>query len=305
MLGATVTSGGGESNLPISQPPSDTINQKPFMPEQCLFCNRSNNDFITNLLHMQTTHGLFIPDKQRLIVELEVLIEYVHLVIYGYNECICCGTQRSSVMAVQQHMLGKGHCRFDIAEESSEFADFWNYSDASSGDEMSDEEDSSAEGLDKDNSREGVVQVDDSSLRLLSGKLISKNSPSQQHQQRSAVRKQRAAIETTQHHATAQSSDRPTSTQIVAVSGDGPKGLTKSGKKEQAFTTQLSRLSQNDRASLMHLPASQQRSILTTQHKQAEKAKKAERRYQCRVEGLGNKTLQAHYRPAGPMRANG
>ncbi|KAM0497901.1 hypothetical protein ACHAQF_005956 [Verticillium nonalfalfae] len=83
--------------------------------------------------HMQKVHGLFIPDKKRLIVDLETLFSYLHLIIVRHNECICCGTQRASTLAVQQHMLGKGHCKFDIASDDSEFADFYDFSGSEAG----------------------------------------------------------------------------------------------------------------------------------------------------------------------------
>lgn len=83
---------------PIVNPTEDPI----FNQEQCLFCNKLLGSFESNVAHMQTAHGLFVPDRKRLIVELETLFSYLHLVIVGYNECICCGTQRNSTLAVQQ-----------------------------------------------------------------------------------------------------------------------------------------------------------------------------------------------------------
>ena len=58
---------------------------------------------------MQKSHGLFIPHHQHLAVDLETLFRYLHLVIFGYRECIQCGTERATIQAVQQHMIGKGH----------------------------------------------------------------------------------------------------------------------------------------------------------------------------------------------------
>lgn len=42
------------------------------------------------------------------VVDVEALLAYSDLVIFGYRECLCCGSQRSAVDAVQQHMKGKG-----------------------------------------------------------------------------------------------------------------------------------------------------------------------------------------------------
>lgn len=310
MLGGTTISSGSHNPTTTAAASASTLaldvnDQQLFSSEKCLFCNKNSDDSELNLLHMHTTHGLFIPDRRHLIVELHVLLEYLHLVIHGYHECICCGTQRNTTLAVQQHMLGKSHCRFDIAEEGSEYADFWNLSDSGSDEDMSSEEDEPVmEERTYGRPMGKAVQLDGSSLRLPSGKLISKSSPSQQHKQRKEGRIQRAATAADGADIIASEIDG-VSVDLISSSSSGPKSITKSEKRAQVFTTQLSRLSDNDRRSLMHLPTSQQRSILATQQRQAEKAKKAERRYESRVEGLGNKTLQANYRAAGPMRPNG
>ncbi|KAH6653297.1 C2H2 type zinc-finger-domain-containing protein, partial [Truncatella angustata] len=295
MICTTTTSGSSSASTSSSSQPS-FMGETAFFPERCLFCNKNSDDFQINMLHMKTAHGLFIPDKDNLLVELEVLIEYLHLVIHGYNECICCGTQRNSTLAVQQHMVGKSHCRFDIAGEESEFADFWDLSRAESGSDDSDEEESTTKEGGRRKGPGDAIHLDGDSLRLPSGKLVSKHSISQQYQRRAEAQKHKAAIEG-RRETTTQPKDPTSSTALIASSTGGHKRPTKSEKREQAFTTQLSRLSDNDRKSLMHLPASEQRSVLSTQKKQEEKVKRAERRYQSRVEGLGNKTLQAHFRP--------
>lgn len=79
---------------------------------------------------MHKNHGLFIPSSiddgsHTLSVDLETLVRYLYLVIFGYNECLQCHTQRQSVNAVQQHMMAKGHCRIDLDDKESEFRDFY------------------------------------------------------------------------------------------------------------------------------------------------------------------------------------
>lgn len=102
MIGAITATSGASSPVdhttPLETPRQDPI----FNQEQCLFCNKLFGTFEANVAHMQTAHGLFVPDRKRLIVDLETLFAYLHLVIVGHNECICCGTQRSSTLAVQQ-----------------------------------------------------------------------------------------------------------------------------------------------------------------------------------------------------------
>jgi pre-60S factor REI1 len=302
---ASTTSGNPEPQ-PTLQSSSAPLETQVFVAERCLFCNKSSMTFESNLLHMQTLHGLFIPDKGHLIVDLETLIEYLHLVIHGYNECIYCGTQRGSPQAAQQHMMGKGHCRIDIADQGSEFADFYDFSEA----EDEDQDDSEVEirnGLKSDKKTVGqAIQPDDNSLRLSSGKIISKSSASQPHTQRKA-RSHSANIQShIEDGSSALESDQPSSPLSPSRGvGRGGLALTRSEKRDNAFATQLSRLSANDRNSLAHLPTAEQRTILTTQQKQAEKSRRAERRYQSRVEGLGNKTLMKHFVPDTPGRSNG
>lgn len=312
MIGATSasTSSSSGSNTTTASTHMNDTKSLPFEPARCLFCNQDRSDFESNLSHMRSAHGLFIPHRQHLIVDTEVLLEYIHLIIFGYNECICCGTQRSSPLAAQQHMLGKGHCRFDMDRQDSEFADFWDFSETDSSSENSD--DDNVSGNRESNSGEngnikgsgGIVRLDEASLRLPSGKLISKNSSGQRSQRRADDRKQQAAIVGKTSDAT-QIGGATQSTALIPALGDTSKSLTKSERRAEAFSGQLSRLSESDRQSLIHLPTSEQRSILAAQQRQAEKARQAERRYQSRVEGLGNKTLQAHFRPDCPARRNG
>lgn len=105
MVGDTTTSGGSgsptTSSHRIELPGKDTV----FNDQQCLFCNKFFGSFDSNVSHMQTAHGLFIPNKEHLIVDLDTLFSYLHLVIFVYNECICCGIQRNTTLAVQHRKL--------------------------------------------------------------------------------------------------------------------------------------------------------------------------------------------------------
>ncbi|KAM5344503.1 hypothetical protein ACJ41O_013039 [Fusarium nematophilum] len=94
-----------------------------FIPENCLFCGKANDTFEDSLAHMTSTHSFTVPYQDRLAVDLETVVAYLHLVIYGYHECICCATRRSTVEGVQQHMMAKGHCRYDMSLDLEEFYD--------------------------------------------------------------------------------------------------------------------------------------------------------------------------------------
>ncbi|KAK8125786.1 uncharacterized protein PG998_001545 [Apiospora kogelbergensis] len=274
-----------------------------FIPESCLFCNKQLEDTDANRSHMQTVHGLFIPSRDRLLVDLDTLFDYLHLVIFGYNECISCGIQRNTPLAAQQHMMGKNHCRFDIAGEGSEFADFYDFSEA----EDDDGEDNAGDGVtvSESTAMKQATWIDDNSLRLPSGKIISSRPDSL-----AGLSRQKKTIaqwnQISSRLKISQQQPPDTATSLAECS-DSPrtKALTKSEKRETAFRTQLANMRVGDRQALAHLPLPQQRSEIATSLKQLKKARQLERRHQISTERSGNKTLMKHYVADGPARPNG
>ncbi|KAF3064417.1 hypothetical protein GL218_01325 [Daldinia childiae] len=123
-----------------------------FDPGSCLFCAQESDTLDDNMTHMAAAHSFNVPFQEFLAVDLDTIIEYLHFVIFGYRECICCGTRRGTVEGVQQHMVAKSHCRFDISIETEEFYEM----------------------LRSENAVIDQAQRDDSTpVRLPSGKLIS------------------------------------------------------------------------------------------------------------------------------------
>ena len=98
---------------------------------------------------MASHHSFSIPKADCLSVDPETLIWYLHLVIFGYSECILCSKQKSSLEGVQHHMVAKAHCRFDIA---GDFADFYD--------------------LDAGASVAGLADTEEHTLTLPNGKVI-------------------------------------------------------------------------------------------------------------------------------------
>ncbi|KAH7002621.1 C2H2 type zinc-finger-domain-containing protein [Ilyonectria destructans] len=92
-----------------------------FVPGKCVFCPQESGTLDDSMTHMAAVHGFSVPFQDCLAVDLETVVWYLHFVIYGYQECICCGARRSTVEGVQQHMVAKGHCRFDISPDTEEF----------------------------------------------------------------------------------------------------------------------------------------------------------------------------------------
>lgn len=249
-----------------SESDTDIENPNPeFIEDECLFCNEKSGTFDANVTHMSKSHSFIIPYQKSLSVDFETLIWYLQFVIYGYRECILCGTRRSSVEAVKQHMIGKGHCRFDV---NGDLADFYDLSDSEKG---------VAE----------LVQPDDTTLRLPSGKILS-------HQAHQAARP----------HGSRQSSEH-SQQPPVAARLSASTALERKDRKAGAITTLVSQLSTNDQRSLAHLSSAEQRSVLATRKKQLDMARREQRRAQVRVERLGNRTLMKHFKNDVPGRSLG
>ncbi|KAI0448820.1 C2H2 type zinc-finger-domain-containing protein [Xylaria acuta] len=278
---------------------------QPFTPGQCLFCPSFSLSFGDSVIHMQKSHGLFVPHQQHLAVDLETLFRYLHLVIFGYRECIHCGTERTTVQAVQQHMTCKGHCKFDISEKDSEFAEFYDFSepedDAESdiegdGDEKTQEETATS-------SSQKPLLADEDSLRLPSGKIISRQSSAQAGPSFTQLRRRtRAPASQLESPLVEPDEEEGPSKEELDSDTRETRSLSKREKRERATVAyQLANMSASDRTSLMHLPASQQRSILATQHRQTENVQKEERRRQGKIDRKGNKNLYAYWHTETPV----
>lgn len=278
-----------------------------FTPGQCLFCPDAASTFADSVTHMQKSHGLFVPLSQYLIVDLKTLYSYLHLVIFEYRECIQCGTERATVQGVQQHMTGKGHCKFDISNQDSEFAEFYDFSDPEE-DGKSDiwgDSERQERNLDETATRSSPkpVMADEHSIRLPSGKIISRHLPAHMAPSPTKFRRRTQTLASRLEYSVAKDSDEEGSSNEEADS-DIPETqlLSKSKKREKAAVTyQLSNMRANDRTSLMHLSTSEQRSILATQHRHAEKVQKQESRRRTRIDRKGNKNLYAYWHTETPV----
>ncbi|KAM0355093.1 hypothetical protein ACHAPU_000951 [Fusarium lateritium] len=272
-----------------------------FIPERCLFCPTISPTFLENVAHMQKAHGLFVPHKQHLIVDLETLFKYLHLIIFDYRECIYCGTERSTIQAVQQHMVGKGHCKFEVLQDS-EYADFYDFSrpQTSLEDEPESEDDADEYGDKTSQPDHKPLQIGQDSLRLPSGRLISKKSSRQVEPSISQLHRQTKpkhfqfeyeSAEVEVEHGKKHDSDGP-----------NDRTLTRREKRQQATVTyQLANLSASDRNALIHLSASEQRSLIATQHRLTEKVQKEESRRQRQIDRKGNKNLYAYWHTETPV----
>ena len=243
---------------------------RPFNPVQCLFCRQSGATLEDNLEHM-SKHGLAIPETQ-LIVDSETLIEYLHLVIFGYFECLYCGSQRQNAQGAQQHMLGKGHCKLNILDEKSEYRDFFEFGSTSG-----------AHGVER-----AEFLHEDNAIRLASGKVLlhrsqAKPRPEHRHEPKNTQTQPAPLI-----------NSGPAISRFDAESAYDPAAPESKRlvKREAAYQTQLASLRHADRLSIMHLPTWKQRALVMESKKQVEKARKQENEMLLKIQLRTNKTLK-------------
>lgn len=252
-----------------------------FEPTHCLNVSESID---TNLDHMSKSHGMIIPSPHQLTVDPTTLLQYLDLVISVYHECLTCGTQRRNAQAIKQHMLGKKHCAFDISDVESEYREFWNFGDDGAG-----------------------VQVDGENITLPSGRVVmSRSGQSTQQRQRptgsgamSWSRMNASSLEASRS-SPSESSHPSANTSSTPKQSSHKQALTKQDLRAINLDKQLGTLRTSDRLALAHLPASEQRAILATQHSQLQKARRQERDMQARLQRKNNQTLMKHFVPDVP-----
>ncbi|KAL7940642.1 C2H2 type zinc-finger domain-containing protein [Trichoderma barbatum] len=227
-----------------------------FSPEQCLFCGAENDTFNDNLAHMSKEHSFAIPHEDDLIIEPETLIGYLHLVIYGYGECIMCAVSRDTVEGIQHHMTAKGHCRFNI---NSDVAEFYNIA-------------------------RPEYYVNERILRLPSGKLLG-------HRTRASGS---AAPKAARH--SVERRIEPTTLQLATPTRFSELVSTQDYNTAPPPHTRLSQLTRGDQQSLAHLPNHEVRSLLATSARHNDQFRREEKHTQLKLGTAGNTTLTGHFR---------
>lgn len=300
-----------------------------FVPEACLFCPQISSNFQVNLIHMQKSHGLFIPASiddgaLSLAVDMETLISYMHLVVFGYHECLLCGTQRANGRAARQHMMGKGHCRIDLSSVDSEWRDFYEADDnllsedQGEGGEAS--EDEAEESSFDAKQRAAHVRtggqilpvVDGDSLRLSSGKVISHRTapaakdpvrkPLAKHSRRGDSHLLLEDFISTPQQTTTTNSDTNTATSSLnpeeapdyqnsrtPLLSPQTESLSRAdrrllGANKSAVTIAVATMSKRDRAALAHLSPAERRAMVVSQFRQQDRVHIAKRKYWSKFE---------------------
>lgn len=310
----------GHKGSDISPEPKTEPTEPGFIPTQCLFCNAASPEFGSNLSHMSRSHSLFIPaaidnGSLALAVDLETLVRYMHLVVHTYHECLFCHTQRQTAYAVQQHMTGKGHCRVDLEDGGSEFRDFYERPRGGGGESEGGSSGEETPGSEDEDAEEGEAEVggDAAPLRLQEGSLLLSSGKVLSHRSAPAAKHHRPLAETqksTRRGALAAASSQPESPTQQSEDGAGPSGptaespaadtgraLTRLERRAEAnnrstLSLAMARMSLSDRAALAHLPAAEQRATVLRQFKQQDRARHESRRFWSKVELRGNKTVK-------------
>ncbi|KAI1269269.1 C2H2 type zinc-finger-domain-containing protein [Xylariaceae sp. FL1019] len=279
---------------------------RPFAAGQCLFCPALSPSFSDSVVHMQNSHNLFVPHQRHLIVSLESLFGYLHLVIFEYRECIHCGTAKATVQAVQQHMTGKGHCKIDILQGDSEYADFYDFSmpDSDVPSHSDDDEDGKEEVLEDAARSLGCKPqlVDEDTIRLPSGRIISRHSSAPSAPSSTHLRRRQRTTVSQLKSTLAKPNEQGSSEEDVDSGVLDTRLISKREKREQAtMAYQLANLRANDRTSLMHMSAAEQHAFLAMQHRHEDKIQKRESRRRGKIDRKGNKNLYAYWHTETPV----
>jgi len=109
---------------------------------QCIFCNQMCEDIDTNLSHMESLHGMFIPEKEYL-VDLSGLFTHLHSLIFDLHECLYCHKVKGTAMGIQTHMRDRGHCMiaYSTEEDMLDIGEFYDFRSTYSDDEEDSEAD--------------------------------------------------------------------------------------------------------------------------------------------------------------------
>ena len=125
------------SNRSSDEEVSDNEGEQSASPFQCLFCSRgfASDDvgFATNLEHMRTVHGMFIPDPE-MVADTQSFVGYLATEVRAWHECLYCGATKPSTRSIQSHMRDRGHCLLNFDREP-ELLDFWESSRWVDGDD--------------------------------------------------------------------------------------------------------------------------------------------------------------------------
>lgn len=271
---------------------------------RCLFCRRPSSDLSQNTSHMLRAHGFSIPDQDHLAVDLETLLEYLDMVINVHAQCIHCFTQRATGEAARQHMLAKGHCVIDVSGEESEYRDFYDWQSSHDEERGQQEEEVDSSSDERKEQTEASVRLDDGTMRLASGKLVSNRTARRPRRPRAEMHQELERLQDSPP-APLNATATPAPTSTESASSTDLSQLLPNDMPPPKHLRALATLRATDQQALAHLPAAQQRALLATQLQQRNAADRAQRTMDAQISGKGNKTMMKFFLPRVPKRKNG
>lgn len=199
-------------------------------------------------------------------------------------------------------MMGKGHCKIDIMDQKSEFRDFYDFDMGSEASDASDNSDGPEMG-ERGHVRQRQVTVtfahlDDKlkTLRLKSGRTLGHRSDAKPRTFRRRLPDDRRALPETNpsnqadEEEAAVSSSTPASRDMSSVRSAS--ALARKAKREVVFERQLASLRAEDRLSLAHLTAPEQRAVLARTKAQVERARREENEMKLKIQLKANRSIK-------------
>jgi len=287
-------------NMSISTADSSPASPNPhFDPSACLFCPQTNLSLAQNLSHMSTAHSFHIQTTN-LLVETTTLLAHFHSVINDCFECLYCRKSLRSSEAVKQHMLHKGHCMYDIASgEDAVVKGYYGFDAAEAEFEgvkaalTARLEDSrvsrqeAAASMCRDRKKEDVESRSaEASVRDSESSVSDDDDDDSRFGYRDGNDRGDDASHNDDDDAHLDGDTDTSSQQLITPLIS--RAQARAQHQPSTFESQLSRLRESDRKSLQHLPTSQQRALLATQHKQMEKGGRAAGAKRGALESAGN-----------------
>jgi pre-60S factor REI1 len=234
-----------------------------FDPSMCLFCLHHSSDLDESFTHMQTAHGLSIPNQDRLF-RLDSFVHYLFTIIFEFNECLYCGVTKGSAKGIQQHMLTKGHCKTSTPRNESDIRHFYDFSDAEDeGEDDLGTFDTKADNID----RENLINSNEAFMRISSGKTLGHRLTARRPRQPSHQA----------GHAKSSGCKAPRNSEVTTVLNTEGSGTRLRARRQLTTRT-------NDERALVGVPEWQRRAIRATEKKMLKVEIMARNRYEAAVQ---------------------
>lgn len=269
---------------PESSDNSDVEGRDPVVPsssgedlldvEQCVFCLIASDSIEQNIEHMATSHGLVLPNLEKLQTDVETLILYLGLVTVRDGECLFCGAIKRSAHAARAHMLSKGHCMLNLSP-GSEFLEFW--------------ESERSDGQESYSVQRSYQLLSCTEMRLPSGAVVTSRNGTNDDTRRKS-REEPKELE-------------PPEDALQTEQSGGKVVLRDPVRRSQSRAHPDRQISRRDQMGLTGLSDSQRRALTMAQRKTDLDAMRARNKARWTLEKTGNKVKQKHFVVGSPCRS--